>query len=169
MGEIMMYEVEGKFWTDWDTIEVSAGELRSLGNQSALNDYYFRTFDGAEAFTSKIREAALEGSPFESTLEYCEEWDQFDYDGEATISNDADGFSFDQVDFDALAAKPEHEAVELRLRYYSGFRIAVAAQSQEQAKSIGIESGPKVFFIEDSSENEWEILEVEIEHLAELE
>ena len=164
-----MYEVEGKFWTDWDTIEVSAEELRALGSQSDLNDYYFRTFDGAEAFTSKIREAALEGSPFESTLEYCEEWDQFDYDGEATISNDADGFSFDQVDFDALAAKPEHEAVELRLRYYSGFRIAVAAQSQEQAKSIVIESGPKVFFIEDSSENEWEIQEVEIEHLAELE
>ena len=165
----MMYEVEGKFWTDWDTIEVSAEELRALGNQSALNDYYFRTFDGAEAFTSKIREAALEGSPFESTLEYCEEWGQFDYDGEASISNDSDGFSFDEVDFGRLSVMPDHEILELRLRYYAGFRIAVAAESQEEAMLIANDSGPKVFFVEDSSENEWEIAEVEIEHLAELE
>jgi len=164
-----MYEVEGKFWTDWDCIEISTGELRSLGSQNALNEYYFRTFDGAEAFTSKVREVTLEGSPFERTLEYCEEWDQFDYEGEATISNDADGFSFDEVDFDALSAKPDHEVLELKLRYYSGFRIAVSAQSQDQAKSIAIELAPKVFFIEDSSENEWQIQEVEVEYLTELE
>ena len=163
-----MFEVEGKFWTDWVSIEINAGELKSLENQSALNDYYFRTFDGAEAFTSRIGEVGLESSPFESTLEHCEEWGQFDYDGEVSISNDADGFSFAQVDFGMISAQPEDEDLEVSVRYYSGFRISVAAESQEEAIKILNESGPKLFFVEDSSGNEWEIKEIAIDHIAEL-
>jgi hypothetical protein len=165
----MLWEIEGKFWTDWDTIEFSAGELRSIRNLSDLNDHYFRTFDGSEAFTSKIREATLEGSPFESTLEYWEEWGQFDYQGEVSISNDADGFSFDEVDFGRLTMIPDDEILELRVRYYSGFRVTVAAESKEEAILIVNESGPVMFVVEDASENEWEIKEVEIEYLEELE
>ena len=164
-----MYEVEGKFWTDWVSIDITAGVLRSLQNQSSLIDYYWRTFDGAESFTSKIGEMGLDNSAFEGTLEQCEEWGQFDYDGEVSISNDADGFSIAQVDFDIPATFHDHEIMEFNIRYYSGFRISVAAESQDEAKTIVNELAPRLFFILDSSENEYEINEVEIDSLAELE
>jgi hypothetical protein len=164
-----MYEVEGKFWTDWDSIDLAAGELRSLGNQDALKEYYFRTFDGAESFTSKISDESLENTPFEKISEYCNEWEQFDYEGEISICNDADGFSLALVDFEMLTALPDHEIVELSVRYYSGFRIPVAAESEEEAIAIVNAQAPKAFSIQDSSENEWEIRQVEIEYLAKLE
>jgi hypothetical protein len=134
-----------------------------------LNEYYFRTFDGAESFTSKIGDVSLENTPFEEIGEYCNLWEQFDYEGEITISNDADGFSLALVDFEMLAELPDHEIVELSVRYHAGFRIPVAADSKEEAIAIVNAQAPKAFLIEDSSENEWEISEVEIEHLAELE
>jgi hypothetical protein len=165
----MIFEVEGKFWTDWESYQITVEELRALGSQVALNEHYFHTFDGGDAYVSKIQDVELVGTPFANTLESCEEWDQIDEDGEPSISNESDGFAFADFDFASLSGKLDDEIVELDLRFYSGFRISVIAESQEEATSIVNELGPNYFFVQDSSENEWEIKEVEIEYVAELE
>lgn len=167
----MLWGVEGSFYTDnqSDSIEVSVEDLAALSGPGELNNLYSRIFSGGPSFQAKIGDSGLENTPFEMTLRLCEEWEQFDENDEITISNGEDGFSVEKFDLsEVIHTLPADETLSLGVRFSCGFRIAVVADSADQATSILRDFGPKHFVIEDDYGQQWVIDEIRVAHCEKI-